>query len=279
MNSKNTTEIPYTTRSDIPFYVGLVVLSSVYIILILAMIIADASFTTLGDILEALRSPDIRYSIRLSLISSSITTLLSLWASIPLAYLMSRFRFPGKAILESILDIPIVLPPLVVGLSLLILFTTPLGNAVESIFYNLTGSRITYAIPAVILAQFMVACAFAVRTMRATFDEINPRREQVAQTLGASRGQAFWLIALPEARQGVVVAATLAWARSLGEFGPILIFAGATRMHTEVMPTTVFLRMSVGDIEAAVAVSILMIFSSFVVLGLVRVAGQEKYVR
>ena len=269
----------YKVGSDKPFFAGLLILSSTYVILILAMIIADASFTTPGDILEALRSPDIQYSIKLSLITCTITTILSLWVSIPLAYLMSRFNFRGKALLESILDIPIVLPPLVVGLSLLILFTTPMGNSFEQLFQNVTGSRITYAIPAVILAQFMVACAFAVRTMRATFDEIHPRTEQVALTLGCSRAQAFFRIALPEAQQGVIVAATLAWARSLGEFGPILIFAGATRMHTEVMPTTVFLRMSVGDIEAAVAVSILMILSSVIVLGLVRFVGQEKYLR
>jgi molybdate transport system permease protein len=192
---------------------------------------------------------------------------------------MSRYQFPGKGILDSILDIPIVLPPLVVGLSLLILFSSPPGVWVESVFERVTGSRITYAIPAVILAQFTVAAAFAVRTMRATFDEISSRHESVALTLGCSRSQAFWLVALPEARSGIVVAATLAWARALGEFGPILMFAGATRMKTEVMSTTVFLEMSVGNVEGAVAVSLLMILSAVLVLGLVRWFGSESYIR
>ena len=84
---------------------------------------------------------------------------------------------------------------------------------------------------------------------------------------------------LPEARRGLLVAATLAWARSLGEFGPILMFAGATRMRTEVMPTSVFLQMSVGDIEGAAAVSMLMIFSAALVLIVVRVWGGVRYVR
>ena len=134
----------------------------------------------------------------------------------------------------------------------------------------------TYAVPSVILAQFMVACAFAVRTMRATFEQINPRQEQVALTLGCRRSQAFWMVVLPEARRGVLTAASLAWARALGEFGPILIFSGATRLRTEVLPTTVFLELSVGNIEAAVAVSLLMVAAALIVLILIRSCGLEK---
>jgi molybdate transport system permease protein len=134
----------------------------------------------------------------------------------------------------------------------------------------------TYAIPGVVLAQFMVACAFAVRTLRTTFEQINPRREQVALTLGCSRAQAFWLVVLPETRKGLLTAATLAWARSMGEFGPLLVFAGATRMRTEVLSTSVFLELSVGNIEAAVAVSLLMVAASIAVLLIVRVYGVDR---
>src|SRR5262249_34492503 len=156
-------------------------------------------------------------------------------------YLLSRYPFPGKWLVDAVLDIPIVLPPLVIGLSLLILFQTPPGQALEGWLRRRTGVQITYAVPSVILAQFAVACAFAVRTLRVTFDQINPRREQVALTLGCSRSQAFWLVVLPEAHRGIITAATLAWARALGEFGPILVFSGATRLKTEVLSTTVFL--------------------------------------
>ena len=96
-------------------------------------------------------------------------------------------------------------------------------------------------------AQFAVACAFAVQTMRVTFDQIDSRAEQVALTLGCRRSQAFLQIALPQAWRGIIAALTIAWARSLGEFGPILVFAGATRMRTEVLSTTVFLELSVGQ--------------------------------
>ncbi len=261
--------------SDAPFYAGMGLLSSFYLFLILAMLIGMLGYTSLAHFRAALASPEIRYAIKLSLVSCTITTILSLWTAVPAGYLLSRFRFRGKALIDAMLDIPIVLPPLVIGLGLLILFTTPLGARIEGAWQAVFHTRITYGVPGVILAQYMVACAFAVRTMRVTFDEISTRREAVALTLGCTRGQAFWYVVFPEARAGMVVAASLAWARSLGEFGPILIFAGTIRRHTEVLPSTVFLELSVGNIEAAVAVSLLMVSAALALLILIRVFGQR----
>jgi molybdate transport system permease protein len=130
---------------------------------------------------------------------------------------------------------------------------------------------VAFHVPAVILAQFAVVSAFAVRTLRGTFDEISPRQEQVALTLGCRRTQAFWLVVLPEARYGLLSAGTLAWARAFGEFGPVLVFAGATRRRTEVLPVSVYLEFSIGNVEGAVAVSLVMIAVSLVVLVTVRV--------
>jgi molybdate transport system permease protein len=260
----------HRTPADWPFFLSLSILGGAYLLLIAAMLTADASFTSPYRIWQALGSPAIRYAIWLSLISCSISAILSVWIAVPLGYLLSRFHFFGKPLIDVLIDIPIVLPPLVVGLSLLILFQTLPGRLINSVV------PVTYAIPSVVLAQFSVACAFAVRTMRGTFDQIPPRREQVAMTLGCSRGQAFWRVTLPEARRGVVAAFTLAWARSLGEFGPILVFSGATRFRTEVLSTTVFLELSVGNLEAAIAVSLLMVAAAVVVLVIVQVIGAEK---
>jgi len=234
-----------------------------------AMLVADAAYTTPGHLWAALQSPEIQYAIRLSLLSCTLTTLLSLWVAVPLGYLLSRTHFPGRDLVDLIVEIPIVLPPLVVGLSLLILFQTAPGRAFEKFL------PVTYAIPSVILAQFMVACAFAIRTMRTTFDQMSARPEQVALTLGCGRSQAFWLVAFPAARRGMLAAATLAWARSLGEFGPILVFSGATRFKTEVLSTTVFLELSVGNLEAAVAVSLLMVATAVAALFILRHFARE----
>ncbi len=288
-------------RSELPrhfdaiFFTGMGTLLGSYLVLIVGLLVALGSFTSLSDLLKAMASEEIRYAFRLSLVSCTLSTLLSLWIAIPSGYVLSRLQFrprgPIKAghrvlstgrtvadvlrllgrvavtLVDAILDIPIVLPPLVIGLALLILFQTPLGRAVERVI------PVTFAVPSVVLAQFSVACAFAVRTMRVTFDQISPRSEQVALTLGCSRSQAFWMVVFPEARRGILTAATLAWERSLGEFGPILVFSGATRLRTEVLPTTVFLELSVGNIEAAAAVSLVMVLAALVVLILARLFG------
>ncbi len=270
--------------SDVPFYLCFGILGSVYVFLIAAMLIAEATYTTPDHILNVLNSPEIRYSIRLSLLSCGVTTILSLWVAVPIGYMMSRFDFRGKYILDAILDIPIVLPPLVIGLCLLILFQIDLyhGMTLEQLINKATlkilGREygVTYEIPAVILSQFMVASAFAVRTMRITFDQINPRYEQVALTLGCKRSQAFWQVVFPQSYRGLVAAGTLAWARSLGEFGPILIFAGATRFKTEVLPTTVFLELTVGNVEGAVAASLIMVIAAVIVLIIARYCGLSR---
>src|SRR6266404_5863834 len=274
------TEPPATAQPrigpDWPFTTAFWLIGSLYLALILAMVAPDSAFTSPSQIARALGTREIQYAIKLSLISCTISALLSLIVAVPLGYLLSRHEFRGKSLVDTTLDIPIVLPPLVIGLSLLILFQVKIaGQSIDEWLRTQLHFPVTFAIPSVILAQFAVACAFAVRTMRVTFEQINPRNEQVALTLGCTRSQAFWSVVLPEARRGILTAVTLAWARSLGEFGPILIFSGATRMKTEVLSTTVFLELSVGHIEAAVAVSLLMIAAAIVVLVVVRFFGAE----
>jgi molybdate transport system permease protein len=260
-------------RVDWPFYLGMCCLAGSYVGLIALLIAGDIYFSKLNHFGTMLRDPNIQYSIKLSIISCCLTTVLAMWVSVPVAYLMSRYEFRGKTLLDSLLDIPIVLPPLVIGLSLLILFRqTPL-RVVDEYF------GIAFHIPAVILAQFSVAAAFAVRTLRATFDDLSPRQEQVALTLGCSRSQAFWKVVLPEARHGLLTAATLAWARSLGEFGPILVFAGSTRQKTEVLPVSVHLELSIGNVEGAVAVSLLMVAMAVIVLMSVRMITRTQLLR
>lgn len=254
---------------DEPFFIGILILSSFYVGLILSMLAADVWFAAANSsvVWTTLATDEIQYAIWLSLVSCSISAILSLWVGIPIGYLLSRASFPGKIVLDAILDIPIFLPPLVIGLSLLILFQVPFLDAFNERF------PVVFHVPAVIIAQFAVASAFAVRTLRNTFDSISPRLEQVALTLGCRRSQAFFWVVLPQAWRGILTAGTLAWARSLGEFGPILVFAGSTRKRTEVLPVSVHLELSIGNIEGAVGISLLMVAIAMIVLVVVRVLG------
>ncbi len=265
-------------KSDVPYFLVMGGLSACFVMLIVLMLVADITFTSFADFRNVLMKPEIRAAFRLTLLSCSSAAIMSLWVGTPLGYLLSRYKFPGRWLIDTLVDIPIVLPPLVLGLSLLILFHLPIGGAewrLETWLRDDVRFPVTYRWPAVVLAQFSVACAFAVRTMRVTFDQINPRAEDVARTLGCTRGQAFMQIALPQAWRGMMAAGTIAWARALGEFGPILVFAGTTRMKTEVLSTSVFLELSIGNLDAAVAVSLLMVLMAVVVLLVLRVIGMR----
>lgn len=252
-----------------PFWVFLCVVTGAYLFFILAMLLATATHSSPGDLLRALRSREIQHSIYLSLLTCSLTALLSLLIAVPAGYLLARANFRFKTVVESALDIPIVLPPMVIGLCLLIFFQTSFGGLIDSVI------PFTYTVFGVVLAQLMIGAAFAIRTMRGTFDQLSKRPEDVAMTLGCSRGEAMWRVTLPAAGKGMVAALSVAWARSLGEFGPILVFAGATRMKTEVLPTTVWLELSVGNLEAAVAVSLLMVVFAMFVLVTMRLMGER----
>jgi len=256
-------------RSDRRFHLALAALGGSYVLLVVSLLIADLLYTSPGDVRDALNDPHVRFAIRLSLITATFSTILAMWVAVPLGYLLSRVKFRGKWLIEAILDVPLVLPPLVIGLSLLILFQLPLGRVVEGLL------PITYRVPAVILAQFTVCTAFAVRTMRVAFDQIDPRAESVALTLGCSRAQAFRRVTLPAARRGLIAAATLAWARAIGEFGPVQIFAGATPFKTVVLPTAVFFEVQVGKLSAALAVSLIMVVIALAALLVVRLVGSK----
>jgi molybdate transport system permease protein len=205
------------------FWLILALIAGAYLGFWGAMLLATATYTSPLEVWEVLVSREIRYATMLSIITCTVSALASVVLAVPIGYLMSRRRFKGHSLVDAALDIPIVLPPMVVGICLLIFFQTFAGKLIEKVV------PLTYTVGGVILAQFVIAAAFAIRTMRQVFDHLSARPEDVALTLGATRWQALWHVTLPAARRGMFAAGSVAWARSLGEFGPILVFAGATQ--------------------------------------------------
>ncbi len=212
------------------------------------------------------------FAIRLSLITATITTVLAMGIGVPAAYALSRFKVPCAGLIDTLIDLPIVLPPLLIGFSLLIVYQTAFGHLLVA-----GGLDLRYSVPGIVLAQFLVAAAFAIRTLKAAFDSIDPRLEQVARTLGASPGRSFRCIVLPLARRGMVAGAVMTWARAIGEFGPILVFCGATRWHTEVLPIAIWLDFSIGRIEAAMALAVIMLAISTASLVAFKRLGGKGY--
>ncbi len=219
---------------------------------------------------EPWSDPAIRYATFLSFATSIISAIISLIMAVPTGYALSRYRFPGWRLVDILLYMPIVLPPLVIGVSLLIFFQTSPGKFIET---NLL--RFTFAVPGIILAQTIVGAAFAARISKLAFDSSSKRRAGIARTLGATRWQAFRHIEFAEALPGLVEAFVLAWATAFGAFGPIILFCGTTRMRTEVLSTSIFLEFSVGNLDRALILSIWMGLFAAIVLLLTRSFGKR----
>ncbi len=260
------------THGDRNFIKVISVVAAAYVGLLLAMVLANVMLIT-GDLASAwgtLARPEIQQAILLSLGTSLLSAVLSIWIGTGIAYLVSRERFPGQRLVDFLMDLPIFLPPLVIGISLLILFRrTPLA-ALDDVL------GVAFYVPAIVLAQTVVGVAFVYRTMKATFDSMSTRQERIAQSLGCSRFGAFCKITLPQARQGLVTAAAIAWARSFGEFGPVLIFAGSIRGRTEVMPVSIYLELNSGNLIGAAMIALVMIAIAAVVLFVARAAADEQ---
>jgi molybdate transport system permease protein len=204
---------------------------------------------------------------------SSLVTLLALLVAIPAGFALSRHRIPGKVVIDTLVDAAIVLPPLILGVSLLVLFSAlrrtgealgPEGhpNPVIQWAYEF----FVYQRPGIVLAQFMVGTALAIRSMRAAFDAADRRVEAVALTLGCSRFGAFWRAALPQTWSGMLAGGVICWSYSVGLFAPVQIFAGAIEGRTRVLPTRTYLEITVGHLELALALTLLMAGIAMIVL-------------
>ncbi len=186
---------------------------------------------------EVMTGSTARSALRLSLITATLTTLIAVTVGTPVAYALARSRFPGKPLVDALVDLPIVLPPTVAGVALLTAFGRRgiLGEPIE----ELTGITISFTTTAVVLAQLLVSAPFYVRAAASGFERIDIQQERVAYTLGASRTRTFFRIALPQAWPALVAGVVLCWARAIGELGATLIFAGNLRGETQTMPLAI----------------------------------------
>jgi molybdate transport system permease protein len=225
-----------------------------------------------AQFLESISSPAVLHSVWLSLWTSSVAAVISLAIAIPSGYALSRWRFPGRRLVDALVDIPIVLPPLLFGISLLVLFQrTPLGAVLKSV-----GLKFVHEPAGIVLVQVLVATAYGTRMLKSAFDTLDPRLAAVARTLGCTRTRAFFTVTLATVRSSVVAALVMVWARALALYGPIIAFVGSTTNYTEVMPTRMYLEMSVGRLEAALAVALMLILLAVGVLLVVKLAGPDS---
>lgn len=212
---------------------------------------------------QALHSRELLFSLRLSLYTACVSTLLCLLLAVPSAYALTHMRFPCKKAVQTLIELPLSLPNLVLGLCLLMVFSSDLGQALRDI-----GFRVVFDKRGIIFAQMMVNLPFVIRLIRTAFLDVDRRLELIAGTLGASHWKQFCTITLPLAKHGVLTAAVLAWARALGEFGATLMLVGVTRMKTETLPAGIYLHISTGENGMAMASAVLLLALSAVSIAL-----------
>ena len=223
-----------------------------------------------GQMWSLLRSAEALDALRLSLVTSTVTVVLAVTFGTPAAYLLARARFPGRAVVDALIDLPIVLPPTVAGVALLTAFGRRglLGEPLEAAL----GVTFTFTTVAVVMAQTLVAAPFYVRAAKSGFEAVDPQYERVAYTLGASRMRTFLRIVAPQARPALLAGVVLCWARAMGELGATLIFAGSLRGRTETMPLAIlgaFERSTLG-LPGAVSLSLILLVAALAVLVLFR---------
>jgi len=194
---------------------------------------------------------------------------LALILGVPTGYFLARTRFPGKAVLETFLDLPLVITPLIAGVGLLFLF----GQNMLGPRLGEWGITILFTPWGAVLAQTFVACPIVMRSSRAAFERVGPRYEWAAATLGLGPSQVFFRISLPLARQGILAGTVLGWTRAMGEFGATLMVAGAIRFKTETLPIAVYLNISSGELGTALSCAWVLMATGFVLLLALRWIG------
>ncbi len=218
--------------------------------------------------INALFSEEMLFALKLTIITSIVSAFLVMICAVPMAYTLSRYEFPLKTFVKTILDLPIAFPEIVIGIALLMLLgSNMLGNYLE-----VFGISIVFTPLGIVVAQFFVALPFVVRVLYSTFSYVDPRYEFVSRSLGYSERETFTSITLPLAKNGIFAAGIIALARCMGTFASVLFVGGGIFMKTETLSISLYLNLSTGEVDMAITAGILLVIISFIAI-----AVMEKY--
>jgi molybdate transport system permease protein len=225
-----------------------------------------------GEVLAAIGRPVVVEALRLSLMTTAVTLAVTLVLGTPVAWLLARRSFPGRSLLDGLIELPMVLPPAVAGIGLLMAFGRRglLGPLLASL-----GISVGFTTIAVVLAQVFVAAPFYVRTARVAFQTTDRELEEMAATLGASGWTTFWRVTVPLTFPALLTGVAMCWARALGEFGATIMFAGSFQGRTQTMPLAIYAALE-SDLEATLALSAILVVFSFGLLWLVRLVARRS---
>jgi molybdate/tungstate transport system permease protein len=218
---------------------------------------------------EAFQDPELRASIILTVFTASVATLLAALLGIPLAYLLARKRFPGRRIVQGLIDLPVVIPHPVAGIALLLFLgrRSQVGGALAEL-----GLEVVSHVPGIVAAMLFVSAPILVSGAREAFQGVDPQLERVARTLGDTGWGAFRRVTLPLAGRGILAGSILAWARSVSEFGSIVILT----YNPKVASIFIYDRFTAFGLQAAVPAAVILLLVALIVFLVVRVLQPEE---
>jgi molybdate transport system permease protein len=211
------------------------------------------------------------FSIKISLCAALLASMFSIFLALPTGYALSRYKFFGSQFIDLILEFPLVASPAALGASILIFLNSNFGSWIENHFISFV-----FSFSGVVLAQFITVLGTAVRLIKTTIDTIPIEYELMARTLGKSPFYVFCTIVFPLASRGVLVAWIMTFTKALGEFGATIMVAGTIAYKTETLPISIFLKLSSADIQATVALILLLLSLGFCMLILMRVMNKRE---
>ncbi|MFF5174457.1 ABC transporter permease [Micromonospora sp. NPDC000089] len=235
-------------------------LGVLFLVLPLAGLLVRTPWASLA---QRLAAPGVLTALRLSLQCATLATLVCLALGVPLAWLLARVEFPGRRVVRALVTVPLVLPPVVGGVALLLVFGRRglLGGWLADTF----GVTLPFSTTGVVLAEAFVAMPFLIIAVEGALRGADSRYEEAAATLGAGRWTTFTHVTLPLVAPGVAAGAVLCWARALGEFGATITFAGNFPGRTQTMPLAVYLALET-DLDAAIVLSLILLTASVAIL-------------
>lgn len=224
-----------------------------------------------SSIFQILLSGEVLKALQLSFFSSSIASALAIMAAIPASYALSRSKSRFTIIIDIIVDIPLVLSPIALGALLLVFFSGGAGDFLKEI-----GFPVVFTFTGIVVAQFSIVTAMAIRLLKSTFDGIDENYEKMARILGCTGGKAFFKVTLPMAENGIIAALVMVWARCMGEFGATIMLAGVMPGVTETLPMSIFLSFASADVEKALAVTAVLLAVSLLSLSAIKYVSRGR---
>jgi molybdate/tungstate transport system permease protein len=249
------------------------VLAGSLLVLFVMLPLAGAIFATTPQALgETLFDAEVSRSIGLTFLAAAIATALTLLTGLPLAYLLARYSFPAKRLVEGIVDLPVIIPHTAAGVALLMVFGS---RGLLGQFLAPLGLYFTDHLGGIVVAMMFVSLPYLVNMSREAFAAVDAEMEKVALIDGASPWQAFWHVTLPQARRGVLGSALMMWARGISEFGAVVILA----YHPKIVPVLIYERFEGFGLKAALPVAVILILVVLVIFSLLRLALMPEHTR